>query len=85
MQRVSNHLHFVDPVTCQTAELSVDKYYKFGEFRALLSASRLVEFMVLGWEPALAPNKTSAPQRKSKRQRSVRSVPRPCIRQGMTD
>lgn len=70
VQRVSNSLHFVDPVTCQTAELSSDKYYRAGcEFKALLSASRLTEFMVLGWEAALAPHKTSAPTRRSGKHR----------------
>lgn len=68
--RVLNHLHLIDPLTGQTAEVSVEKYHKAGfEFRALLSASRLVEFMVLGSEPALAPTKTSAPARRSKRHR----------------
>ncbi len=69
VQRVLNHLHLVDPVTGQTADLSVEKYHKFGEFRAMLSASRLVEFMVLGTEPALAPTKTSAPARRTNRHR----------------
>lgn len=35
MHRVSNHVHFVDPVTCQVAELSVDKYHR-QEFRAVV-------------------------------------------------
>lgn len=64
VQRVLNHLHLVDPLTGQRAELSVEKYYRYGQdFRALLSASRLQEFMVLGAEPALPPAKTSAPQK----------------------
>lgn len=64
VQRVLNHLHLMDPLTGQTADLSVEKYHRYGQdFRALLSAGRLQEFMVLGAEPVLAPAKTSAPQR----------------------
>lgn len=70
VQRVLNNLHLVDPLTGQTADMSVEKYYRYGqEFRALFSAGRLVEFMVLGTEPALAPAKTSAPARKSNKHR----------------
>ena len=64
VQRVLNHLHLMDPLTGQTADLSVEKYHRYGQdFRALLSAGRLQEFMVLGAEPVLPPSKTSAPQR----------------------
>ena len=68
VHRVSNHIHLLDPLTGQVADLSVDKYHRSGcEFRAVLSASRLVEFTVLGSEPTIAPVKTSAPVRKSQR------------------
>jgi nonsense-mediated mRNA decay protein 3 len=76
VQRISSSMHLVDPLTCQTAEISSEKYYRSGEFRALVSSSRLVEFTVLGWEAVLAPSKASAPQRRISKQRSV--PPYPC-------
>jgi len=70
VQRVLNHLHLVDPITGQTADLTADKFHKAGfEFQALLSAGRLVQFMVLGIEPIMIPTKTSAPVRRANRHR----------------
>ncbi|GBG33802.1 60S ribosomal export protein NMD3 [Hondaea fermentalgiana] len=45
-QAVTNVMRFIDPVSCQVAELSGERYFQ-QPFRAVLSSQRLVPFVVL--------------------------------------
>ena len=48
--RVSNYVYFVSPETLQTAELNGEKFWK-SPHRALLSANRMIEYVVLDLTP----------------------------------
>jgi len=61
--RVNSSVALVDPLTCQTADLSVEKYCK-NEFKAIMSSNKMIEFIVLSSEPAEANWNPAAPQRK---------------------
>ncbi len=52
--RVASSLHFLDPLTLQTAELRAELYWA-APFTALGSATRLTEFVVLDIEPVGGP------------------------------
>ena len=47
--RISNTIHFVDPTTLQTAELSPAVYWRY-DFNSLADVTQLVEFVVLDVE-----------------------------------
>jgi len=69
VQRVTRTIHLVDPLTCQRAELDVEKYCKHA-FTHLMTSSNLIEFVVLSSEPVLANRINPAmPQRQRQRQR----------------
>jgi len=61
--RINNHVSLVDPVSCQQAEVSVEKWSKH-EFGAALTSTALTEFVVLNSEPAEAAHNPSAPNRR---------------------
>lgn len=69
VQRISNCIHAVDPTTCQSADISINKYGQ-EPFRALMHTKRLVPFVVLSIEPRLAPERASA--RKKGQSRKLR-------------
>lgn len=48
--KVSNMIHFIDPLTLQTADLQAQVYWR-APFPSLINATQLVEFMVLDVEP----------------------------------
>lgn len=72
VKNISNLIHFVDPLTGQTASMSSDVYWR-SPFKPIVAAgrSRLTRFIVLGKEPILLDNSN-----KSKRQMSLRKANR---------
>lgn len=48
--KVSNMIHFIDPLTLQTADLQAQVYWR-SAFPSLINATQLVEFVVLDVEP----------------------------------
>ncbi|CAM9242665.1 unnamed protein product [Phaeothamnion confervicola] len=66
VQRVTDALHLVDPLTAQTAELSADRYWRH-EFPPLLGSGRLASFVALGAEPLPEARLPAAPPRARQR------------------
>lgn len=72
VKNISNLIHFVDPLTGQTASMSSDVYWR-NPFKPIVAAgrSRLTRFIVLGKEPIVLDSNN-----KSKRQVSLRKANR---------
>uniref|UniRef100_A0A7S2AZN0 60S ribosomal export protein NMD3 n=1 Tax=Octactis speculum TaxID=3111310 RepID=A0A7S2AZN0_9STRA len=60
IERVSTFIHLVDPFTCQRASFDIEHFYKVGAFGAVLSAARLVEYVVLGTEDLILDERESS-------------------------
>ena len=65
VQKVTSAVTFIDPFTCQTGDMGMEKYLR-EPFFALLSSSQLVEFVVLDSTPYTLSYKPSAPQKHQK-------------------
>eukprot|EP00042_Codosiga_hollandica_P044129 m.429374 g.429374 ORF g.429374 m.429374 type:complete len:511 (+) comp56716_c0_seq2:316-1848(+) len=48
--RVGSSLHFIDPLTLQREEVSGDVYWRY-PFQSIMSAAKLIEYMVMDIEP----------------------------------
>eukprot|EP00640_Fibrocapsa_japonica_P001031 CAMPEP_0113941440 /NCGR_PEP_ID=MMETSP1339-20121228/7345_1 /TAXON_ID=94617 /ORGANISM="Fibrocapsa japonica" /LENGTH=499 /DNA_ID=CAMNT_0000945581 /DNA_START=128 /DNA_END=1627 /DNA_ORIENTATION=+ /assembly_acc=CAM_ASM_000762 len=71
VQRVSSSMQLVDPLSCQRAELSTEKYWRHA-FQPVLSSSSLVEYVVLSSEPIESTQHAAAPQPRRKKYGSHR-------------
>lgn len=53
VERISQHVHIVDPTSGHKEQFSIEHYSKVGEFNATMSSNRLIEYIVLGCEASL--------------------------------
>ena len=68
--KISNNVHFLDPNTLETADISADIYWR-APFMSLANASQMVEFFVIHVEP---------PWSHARSPRSRRHASRPHVR-----
>jgi len=87
VQKVNNHVTFIDPLTCQRGEVDADKYWRHSmdKARSLASSSQMIEYTVLGSEPVLTASQVHVASKKRQARAAGRNKKRKSRNRGVDE